>query len=104
MKTKFEMGDLDLIFKVTEVIQSDNVKDGFLSISQEIFYLMHQGKTKTKFEPGDFDLIFKVNRGHLRRWHLRWFPLNFSRNIRLIFTKFGTQKHQGKKKTGVQTV
>ena len=32
MKTKF-----DLIFKVTEVIQGDDMKDGFHSISQEIF-------------------------------------------------------------------
>ena len=44
------------------------MKDGFGSISEEIFdvsspnlvHREHQGKTKTKFEPGDLDLKFKV--------------------------------------------
>ena len=37
-KTKFKPADLNLIFKVTEVILSRrHVKDDFLSISEEIF-------------------------------------------------------------------
>ena len=91
---------------VTQVIKGDDVRDGFCSISQEIFdvsspnsYTDAPGQNEDQFEPGDLDLIFKVNRGHLRQQHLRWFPLNISRNIRPILTKFGTQKHQGKEKT-----
>ena len=33
-----------------------------------------------------------------RRAYARWFLLNISRNILLIFTKFGTQKHQDETK------
>ena len=36
METKFELGDLNLIFQVTEVIQVDDMEDGFRSGSQEI--------------------------------------------------------------------
>ena len=47
------------------------MKDGFCSISEEIFGMSitkfgtqeHQNKAKTKFEPGDLDLIFKVIEG-----------------------------------------
>ena len=46
---------------------------------------------------------FQGHRGHLRRWHEIWFPHNISRNIWLIFTKFGTLKHQGKKKIKLES-
>ena len=42
MKTKFETGDLDLILKVTEVIQSDDMKDGFAQYLKKYSTYPHQ--------------------------------------------------------------
>ena len=68
-KTKFGLGALDLIFEVAEVIlKLRHVKDGFRSISEELFDVFltifgtqkHQSMRKTKIELSDLDLIFEV--------------------------------------------
>ena len=53
------------------------------------------GQNKDPFRTGWPLLHFQGHRGHLRQRHLRWFPLNISRNIQRILTKF---VHQGKRR------
>ena len=67
-KTKFEPGDLHIIFKVTEVIQVMAYERWFLlNILRNILRILpkfdtqkHQDKMKPKFEHCDLDLIFQV--------------------------------------------
>ena len=63
-KSKFKLGDLDFILKVTMVIKwfSLSIWINILRSLKEFGTQKHQGNEKNKFELGDLDIIFKVTK------------------------------------------